>query len=68
MKGKNMKNKPATENSETQMLNIRLRKELIKRVKSICAEKEITVQDFVADAIIEKLGLVYKERRKKSRL
>jgi hypothetical protein len=68
MKGKNMKNKSATENSETQMLNIRLRKELIKRVTSICAEREITVQDFVADAIIEKLGLVYKERRKKSRL
>lgn len=63
-----MKNKSATENSETQMLNIRLRKELIKRVTSICAEREITVQDFVADAIIEKLGLVYKERRKKSRL
>ena len=63
-----MKNKSATENSETQMLNIRLRKELIKRVKSICAEREITVQDFVADAIIEKIGLVYKERRKKSRL
>ncbi len=63
-----MEKKPATENSETHMLNIRLRKELIKRVKVFCTEKEITVQDFVTDAIIEKLGLVYKERRKKSRL
>jgi len=63
-----MENKSVTENSETQMLNIRLQEELIKRVKSICAEKEITVQDFVADAIIEKIGLVHKERRKKSRL
>ncbi len=68
MKGENMEKKPATENSETHMLNIRLRKELIKRVKVFCAEKEITVQDFVTDAVIEKLGLVYKERRKKSRL
>ncbi|OEU61066.1 MAG: hypothetical protein BA867_10445 [Desulfobacterales bacterium S5133MH16] len=68
MKGENMEKKPATENSETHMLNIRLQKELIKRVKVFCAEKEITVQDFVTDAVIEKLGLVYKERRKKSRL
>ena len=63
-----MEKKTATENSETHMLNIRLQKELIKRVKAFCAEKEITVQDFVTDAVIEKLGLVYKERRKKSRL
>jgi hypothetical protein len=33
-----------------------------------CAEKEITIQDFVTDAVIEKLELVYKERRKRSRL
>ena len=63
-----MEKKPATENSETHMLNIRLQKELIKRVETLCAEKEITVQDFVTDAIIEKLELAYKERRKKSRL
>jgi NRPS condensation-like uncharacterized protein len=68
MKGENMEKKPVTENSETHMLNIRLRKELIKRVEALCAEKEITVQDFVTDAILEKLELVYKERRKKSRL
>jgi len=63
-----MEKKPTTENSETQILNIRLQEELIKRIKVLCAEKEITVQDFVADAIIDKLGLVHKERRKKSRL
>jgi predicted DNA binding CopG/RHH family protein len=68
MKGENMEKKPATENSETHMLNIRLQEELIKRVKVFCDEKEISVQDFVTDAIIEKLGLVHKERRKKSRL
>jgi NRPS condensation-like uncharacterized protein len=68
MKGENMEKKPETENSETHILNIRLQKELIKRIKVLCAEKEITVHDFVTDAIIEKLELVYKERRKKSRL
>jgi predicted DNA binding CopG/RHH family protein len=63
-----MEKKPTTENAEPNMLNIRLHEELIKRIKVFCAEKEITVQDFVTDAIIEKLELVYKERRKKSRL
>jgi len=63
-----MKKKPTMENAEPNMLNISLQKELIKRVKVFCAEKEITVQEFVTDAIIEKLGLVYKERRRKSRL
>ena len=68
MKGKNMEKKPETEDSETHILNISLREELLKRVKALCTEKEITVQDFVTDAIIEKLRLVHKERRKKSRL
>ena len=68
MKGENMEKKPVTENSETHMLNIRLRKELLKRVEALCDEKEIPVQDFVTDAILEKLELVHKERRKKSRL
>jgi hypothetical protein len=50
------------------MLTIELHKELMKRIKVFCDEKEIHVQEFVTDAIIEKLELVYKERRKKSRL
>jgi len=45
-----------------------LPKELIKRVETLCAEKEMTIQDFVTDATIEKLELANKERRKKSRL
>jgi hypothetical protein len=63
-----MEKKPAAEHSETHILNISLQKELIKRVEALCAEKEITLQDFVTDAILEKLELAYKERRKKSRL
>ena len=63
-----MVQKQTTENAETSILNISLQKELMKRVKVFCAEKEISVQEFVIDAIIEKLELVYKERRKKSRL
>ena len=63
-----MEKKPATENAEVHMLNIELHKELMKRIKVFCAERKINVQEFVTDAIIEKLELVYKERRKKSRL
>ena len=64
-----MESKPTTpEKTETKMLNTRIQKGLIKRVKVFCAEKEITIQDFVTDAIIDKLELAHKERRKKPRL
>jgi len=43
-------------------------KNLIKRVKIFCDENEMTIQDFDTDAIIDKLALVHKERRKKPRL
>ena len=42
--------------------------ELIDRVNVICADKDITIQDFVTDAIIEKLELAHKERRKRPKL
>jgi NRPS condensation-like uncharacterized protein len=63
-----LENKPTPERTETKLLNITLPEELMARVKTFCADKDMTIQDFVTDAIIEKLALVYKERRKKSRL
>jgi len=45
-----------------------LPEELLERVESYCKEKNMTVKEFVTDAIVEKLNLVYKERRKKDRL
>jgi hypothetical protein len=42
--------------------------ELIARVNVVCADKNITIQAFVVDAIIEKLELAYKGRRKRPRL
>ena len=63
-----MKNNPAPEETETEMLNTNLPKGLIKRVKIFCVENEMTIQDFVTDAIIDKLALVHRERRKKPRL
>ena len=56
------------EKIKTKMLNILLPEELINRVISVCADQDTTIQEFVADAIIEKLNLVYKERRKKGRM
>ncbi len=63
-----MENKPSPEKTETKQLNIVLPEELMGRVKTLCADKDMTIKEFVTDAIIEKLELVYKERRKKSRL
>ena len=63
-----MEKKPTPENTDTKELNIMLPEELIKRIYLLCDERGMTIQDFVADAIIEKLQLAHKERRKKVRL
>ena len=42
--------------------------ELINRVIAVCAEREMTIHEFVTDAIIEKLERAHKERRKTDRL
>lgn len=51
--------------TETKLLNILLPEELINRVIAVCSEQDMTIQEFVTDAIIEKLNLVYKEKRRK---
>jgi hypothetical protein len=63
-----MEKKPTPEKIETKLLNILIPEDLMERIQTICAEKDMTVQDFVTDSIIEKIGLAYKERRKKPRL
>ncbi|MDH3568190.1 MAG: hypothetical protein OEM61_12670 [Desulfobacteraceae bacterium] len=63
-----MKKKPTPNETKVKMLTTRVPKVLMERVKAFCNENEMTIQDFVTDAIIEKLELVYKERRKKLRL
>ena len=56
------------EKNETEMLNVMLPEELMGRLRTHCKERDMTFQEFVTDAIIEKLKLAYKERRKKPRL
>jgi hypothetical protein len=41
-----MENKPPAEKNETKLLNIMIPEELLERLQTFCAEKEITVQDF----------------------
>jgi hypothetical protein len=63
-----MEKKSTPEITKTKPINIMLQEELINRVNTVCDDKDMTIQEFVTDAIIEKLELVYKERRKKDRL
>ena len=63
-----MEKKPTSEKIQTKLLKIMLPEELLERVQSYCNERNMTIQEFVTDAIIEKLNLVFKERRKKGRM
>jgi predicted DNA binding CopG/RHH family protein len=63
-----MEKKTTSYKTQDKRLNILLPEELINRVNVVCADKSMTIQEFVTDAIIEKLELVYKERRRKDRL
>jgi len=56
------------EKTEKKLLNILLPEELINRVNAVCDDQDMSIQEFVTDAIIEKLNLFYKDRRKKDRL
>jgi hypothetical protein len=68
IKRSKLEKKPNPEKTDAKELNIMLPEELIKRIYLLCDERDIAIQDFVTDAIIEKLQLAYKERRKKVRL
>jgi hypothetical protein len=54
--------------TETKLLNVLLPEALMERTLSFCAERDMTIQEFISDAIIEKLKLAYKEKRRKPRL
>jgi len=63
-----MKMKPPSERTETQIISARIPRDLKKRVKAFCDDNQMPIGDFIADAIIDKLELAHKERRRKSRL
>ena len=53
---------------ETKIIKIKLPQALFERISNHCVKKSILVDDFILDAIAEKLELVYKERRRRPRL
>jgi hypothetical protein len=55
-----MEKKPKSETTKSKPINIMLQEDLTKRINAFCAKQEITIHEFVTDAIIEKLNLVYK--------
>jgi hypothetical protein len=63
-----MEKKQTSEDMQVEKLNIELHEGLLERLKNFCVERDITIQEFVTDAIIDKLNLVYKDRRKRPRL
>ena len=63
-----MGTKPISEQSESRIISASIPKDLKKRVKAYCEDNQMSIRDFIADAIIDKLELAHKERRKKSRL
>ena len=63
-----METKPTPDKTETKQLNITPPEELMERVQTYCNERDMPIQDFMTDAIIDKLTLVHKERRQRSRL
>ena len=63
-----MENKPSEKKTDPKRLNIILPEELLERVQAFCTERDMTILEFFHDAIIEKLELAYKEKRKRPRL
>jgi hypothetical protein len=58
------KNSGSTDRS----LGLNIPDALLKRVEAYCQSAGIAPQEFIIDAISEKLASIYKEKRKKPRL
>lgn len=55
-------------NDETQSVRIDILQSLMSRVHNHCNKHDITIQEFIRDALSEKLEMVHKERRRKQRV
>jgi hypothetical protein len=49
-------------------MEIKVPEALRKRIQTLCDKRNLDPQEFIIDAITEKLERAYKERRKKQRL
>ena len=57
-----------TSGSSDESFGLNIPEALLKRVEAYCQSAGIAPDEFIIDAISEKLASVYKERRKKPRL
>ena len=55
-------------NGATQHVRIDLPQSLVSRVHNYCNKRNITIQEFIRDALSEKLEMAHKERRRKQRV
>ena len=55
-------------NGDTQSVRIDIPQSLMSRVHNHCNKRDITVQEFIRDALSEKLEMAHKERRRKQRV
>lgn len=58
----------AKENGDTQSVRIDIPQSLMSRVHNYCNKHSITTQEFIRDALSEKLEMAHKERRRKQRV
>ena len=58
----------ARENGDTQSVRIDIPQSLMSRVHNYCKKRSITTQEFIRDALSEKLEMAHKERRRKQRV
>ncbi len=63
-----MDDRIATTNGDTQSVRIDIPQSLLSRVHSHCNKHNITIEEFIRDALSEKLEMVHKERRRKQRV
>ncbi|MGD9096649.1 MAG: hypothetical protein PVF97_01105 [Desulfobacterales bacterium] len=63
-----MDDKIANGNGDTENIRIDLPRSLMSRVHNYCNKRNTTIQEFIRDALSEKLAMAYKERRKKQRV
>ncbi len=58
----------APRDGENQSFHVDIPRSLMSRVHHHCTKRNIPVQEFVRDALSEKLAMVHKERRRKPRV
>ncbi|MDJ0808564.1 MAG: hypothetical protein QNJ48_03165 [Desulfobacterales bacterium] len=63
-----MDDRIATTNGDTQSIRFDIPESLLSRVHSYCNKRNITIEEFIRDALSEKLEMAHKERRRKQRV